>query len=167
MPRFAQIERLEELSGNGVDLFSIRYEDEDEAETLFERFVLKHQQDASIEEEFAELMTWLERMKRNGAKAHLFRPERKAEALPPKPHFRDTSFNKELRLYCMRISDRAVVLFDGDVKTAQRAKDCPNVRPHFQEANRLSEKLEEMLKERVIKLDEEDRLELHETSFEV
>lgn len=36
-----------------------------------------------------------------------------------------------LRLYCYPISERIILLFNGDYKTAQKVLDCPNVRPHF------------------------------------
>ena len=38
----------------------------------------------------------------------------------------------------MRVSDNVVFLFNGDIKTANKAQDCDNVRPHFRQANKLS-----------------------------
>lgn len=163
MDNFAEIERLEELSGNKVDLFSVRFEGEEA--NLFERFVLRHREDEEIEEEFKDLMAWLERLKRTGAEAHLFRHEQRAEALPPRAKYLDFNYGKNLRLYCMRLSDRALFLFDGGIKTAQRAQDCPNVRQAFKEANELSEAIERMRRDRDLEMDQEDRLRIEESSL--
>ena len=48
-----------------------------------------------------------------------------------------------LRLYCMRANARVVFLFNGDIKTASKAQNCPNVKSHFLLANKLTKLLTE------------------------
>jgi hypothetical protein len=55
----------------------------------------------------------------------------------------------------MRINDAIVILFSGAEKTAPQAQDCPNVRPHFLLANRLSKAIQEAILEKDIIIDEE------------
>src|SRR5690606_33471069 len=57
---------------------------------------------------------------------------------------------KSSRLYCYRLSERVVFLFDGDVKTADAAQDCPQVRPHFRMANQLARAINEAFKQQDI-----------------
>jgi hypothetical protein len=52
-----------------------------------------------------------------------------------------------LRLYTFRANDHVVFLFNGDIKTADTAQNCPNVRSHFRLANTLSEVLNNCFKE--------------------
>lgn len=91
-----------------------------------------------------------------GAKTHLFRDERKAEALPPE-YFQylesDESDNNSpygLRLYCMRVNESVVILFNGDLKTAQKVQDCKNCKPHFDRANKFALKIQEAILKRDI-----------------
>ncbi|HCY82329.1 MAG TPA: hypothetical protein DHV22_12375, partial [Xanthomarina gelatinilytica] len=39
-----------------------------------------------------------------------------------------------------------VFLFSGDIKTANNAQDCPNVKPHFLLANQLTKAIDEAFK---------------------
>lgn len=43
-----------------------------------------------------------------------------------------------LRLYCLRLSDSVVVLYNGDIKTADKVQKCPNCYPYFKKINNLS-----------------------------
>jgi hypothetical protein len=79
-----------------------------------------------------------------GAEKHFFRDERRADALPPE-YFEYASEDDEdstnkygLRLYCLRANDSVVILFNGDLKTAQKADDCANCKRHFAMANKLT-----------------------------
>ncbi len=50
-----------------------------------------------------------------------------------------------LRLYCMRLSDNVVFLFDGDIKTARVAQECSNVKPYFRQANLLTKLIDQAI----------------------
>jgi hypothetical protein len=75
---------------------------------------------------------------RTGAIIDLFRPEDEAVALPPKPSFRLKQIlqireleHNNLRLYCIWISEKIVILANGGVKTSQKTEDSPDLMPHF------------------------------------
>lgn len=132
------IEKLDELVTSKVTWYSVRFVDKEITE--FESFVLKHAQDIRIKDEWADLMLWItERLgRRSGAQKRFFRHEGKADALPPSAQYLDIDYERNIRLYCLRISDHVVVLFNGGIKTAQKAQDCPTVKPHFNNAQRLA-----------------------------
>lgn len=79
-----------------------------------------------------------------GAKDQWFKREGKAERLP-EPTYRffesDGESDFGLRLFCVVLSEQVVILLNGDRKTAQKIKNCPNCYPHFLFANKLSDAL--------------------------
>lgn len=125
------LEKLEEFDTDKVTYYSVRFLDKEITE--FEEFVLKHAQQPSIQDEWADLMLWMEERlgRRSGALKHLFRHEGKADGLPPSAQYLDIDYEQNIRLYCLRISDHVVVLFNGGIKTEHKAQDCPTVKPHF------------------------------------
>lgn len=56
----------------------------------------------------------------------------------------------DLRLYCLRVKDSVVVLFNGGIKTRKNAKDCPNVGPHIRQANRITQKINQLFVDKEI-----------------
>jgi len=90
-----------------------------------------------------------------GAQDQYFKREGWAERLPPpKYHFVDSDGETDfgLRLYCVRVNEELVILLNGDRKTAQSVKDCPNCKPHYDLANQLSDALYNAVKEGKIEI---------------
>lgn len=148
---------------NKVTYYSVQYEGE--SISLFEKFIEKHT--LTNINKLNNVLAWIKVIgNKYGAKEHYFRNESQiadTRALPPIGKNRELKYIEydyetgeeittpnNLRLYCFRANESVVVLFDGDVKTAQKAQDCKNVRPHFHLANRLSKALEQAFAERVI-----------------
>ena len=130
-----------------VTYYSLRYEKD--TRNLFERFINRIDP-VLYKDDLGILRSWMSKIgDRNGANITLFRPELKAGALPPPIE------SSSLRLYCMRISDITVILFDGCVKTAQKAQDCPNCRPRFREANAFAAAIDRLIVDREIMIDEQ------------
>ena len=84
--------------------------------------------------------------KQTGAKENYFRFENVATALPP----RFIELENALRLYCHRLNDHVVFLFNGGIKTALKVQDCNNVKHHFKLANQLAVAIDRLLKENEI-----------------
>ena len=111
--------------------------------SMFERFIDVHQK--SNVNELTHIISWLKIIgEKYGALSHLFRNEGEianTTALPPignrKPTFikNGKESKNSLRLYCLRANEQVVFLFDGGLKTTQKAQDCPNVMQHFKTAN--------------------------------
>lgn len=150
MNTFATLEDLSgELATRFVRYYSVRFKDaHDDLEEYseFEKFVVSHQNEADVQEELNDLLGWLtDRLgERHGAKDKYFRHEGTAQALPPEARFLEMEYEKNLRLYCLRLSDHVVVLFNGGIKTkgAATAQECQIVRPHFYRANQLAKAID-------------------------
>lgn len=151
MNNFAEIIWVQEY--RKVTYYSVAINGED---ALYDLFIEKHT--ARNREKLNHILAWLEKIgNKIGAHEQYFRNEAEtgdARALPPigkdrEPIYVEYSETKKsdetipnnLRLYCFRANESVVFLFNGDVKTADKAQDCENVRPHFKEANLLSKLL--------------------------
>jgi hypothetical protein len=143
MNRFATIEEVQRL--NKVTYYTIEFEDKDESE--FENFVSKYENDSTIKDEYNDLISWIAKIGNEiGAKSQYFRPEIKAHALPPPKKITNIVYVKNLRLYCMWISESIIILFNGAIKTQNTAQACPNVKPHFDLANKLVLEIEKLMR---------------------
>lgn len=119
----------------------------DEEVSLFELFLKKHTKENK--EKLSHIMSWIKVIgDKIGAHEEYFRNEANGSdtsGLPPSGKDRDPTYIEDgenkannLRLYCFRLNNHVVFLYNGDIKTAARAQDCDNVRPHFELANKLT-----------------------------
>lgn len=124
----------------------------DESEnSLFEEFVKHHTK--HNKGKLNHVLEWLKQIgNKYGAQQHLFRSEAEiadASALPPIGMKREPTYSEygkikanNLRLYCLRANQHVVFLFDGDIKTTEKAQKCPNVRDYFKKANQLTKAID-------------------------
>lgn len=145
MKLFVLIEELQEF--DIVKYYTVRKEIEEitDANSEAEKFFLKFENsEEEIKEEFDTIIALLEGIGNRGAKSYFFRDEQMAFALSSNPNIKilDTNvkLNSQLRLYCVLVTENIVILCNGDVKTAQKVQDCPNVLPHFRFANLIAKK---------------------------
>jgi len=61
---------------------------------------------------------------------------------------------EQLRLYCLYISENIVFLFNGGIKTKDKAQDCKNVKSYFQEAEKFTIAIDKMIKDEQIEFAE-------------
>lgn len=100
---------------------------------------------------------------RYGATADFFdRIESKALALPPKPkrsveEIKDLGINFPLRLFCYRITEKIVILFNGGIKDASSAQESKNLSMKFYEAQTYVKKIEEALGSEMIEISTDER----------
>ena len=175
MNTFATIDDLSgEILTPLVRYYSIRLEDENgEAGEYneFEKFVSKHQHLEAIQEEWNDLLAWLTiRLgERHAAKDKYFRHEGTAQALPPSANFLEIDYRQNLRLYCLRLSDHVVVLFNGGIKTkgVATAQECAVVRPHFRRANQLAKAIDKAIKSGDISLSDDLKKLVFHPDFEL
>lgn len=118
MNNFATI--LEAQAFKKVTYYTIKIEGENHSE--FEKFIINHQEKKEIRDEFQDIIALIKRLgDKEGALSHYFsRKEKKAEALPPKRtglNYKERKLHityvHNLRLYCMRITNEIVFLFNG------------------------------------------------------
>lgn len=131
---------VEELSFKEVQFYTVFKEGAPVSE--FRDFKTRMAGDRKDKKQSGEITRMIEQIGHRGADERYFAREGTAARLPA-PTFRfldsDGETDYGLRLYCIRISNQIVILLNGDRKTAQNPLHCPNCRPHFLFANRVSE----------------------------
>jgi hypothetical protein len=133
--------------------------DEDEympSET--ERFFRKFYADENYKQSIQEILALLDYIgEKRGANIHLFRPEGKAGGLPKneKRLCQDICLdfaNFPLRLYCLRITDEILVLFNGGIKDAGKAQQS-KASMAFNEAQNFCKKIDKAFVEKELRIE--------------
>lgn len=164
MNKYATI--IPAISFKKVTFYTIKFED---ADPMFLQFVNDHASE-EFEDDLNIIRTWITKIGKNiGAREQYFRFESfrggDTSALPPPARYIETDCN--LRLYCMRINNGIVILFNGGKKETAKAQDCENVRHHFLLANQLSKAIYNAIIEKDILINEENRQLIFDESFEL
>lgn len=111
-----------------VNLYTVHFKGDEKNET--DKFIDTFINHPKYQKDLQTIIYWIyKRIGKEGALERFFRPEKNAKALPIQPA------NPKLRLYCVRISDKILILGNGGVKTSKKVKDCPNCFPHFKNMN--------------------------------
>lgn len=157
----------EEIRFNRVTYYSICLEGQEDS--LFMQFVDNHDE-KKYEEPLFEIQKWIRKIGDEiGAQESYFRKESfrggDTSAFPPPARYLEVECN--LRLYCMRINDNIVILFNGAEKTAATAQKCEKVYPHFLQANKLSKAIYTAIIDKDIEIDEEDGCLIYDESLEI
>ena len=96
-----------------VSLYSISFEKDHTTE--FERFMLKFESESSLNRDFLRIIYALQKIMEEGALERFFRPEGSMKdsvcALPIE--------SGKLRLYCLRLSDRIIIIGNGGIKESR------------------------------------------------
>lgn len=83
-----------------------------DSESEFEKFISRFMDDTEYSEDYARIAAFISRIARTGALERYFRPEGKISdsvvALPVT--------QSKLRLYCLRLSDKILILGNGGIK---------------------------------------------------
>ncbi|MCQ2329142.1 MAG: hypothetical protein MJZ93_01115 [Paludibacteraceae bacterium] len=94
-------------------IYTLQFEGENETE--FERFYNKFKDDAVYNPDLMRIVAFINKIAKDGAFERLFRPEGKMSdhvvALPV--------VSSKLRLYCLRLSDKILILGNGGVKNTR------------------------------------------------
>lgn len=86
----------------------------------------------------------------------------KAQELPPKPkrwveEIKDLGINFPLRLFCYRVTENIVILFNGGIKESQVTQESTNLSMKFYEAQTFVKKIEEALQSEMIEISDDGR----------
>lgn len=140
--------------GQACTFYTVRWEDSVLSET--DKFFQKFRNDEKLIHALRELASFLEVVigEEYGAMEAFFRFENTAQAFPPSGTYQveDLYINFghfPLRLYCLRISETLVVLFNGGEKTADTAQGGKTSMA-FQEANSFAKRILGALREKDI-----------------
>jgi hypothetical protein len=142
MNTFAHLIRLKDFQFGIVRYFSVHIEG-NEINEFFD-FLNRMEDLKEVSDDLSNLLVWIEEIgERYGAQKKYFRNESGISdtyALPPpKVEMKVHEIPVEnLRLYCLVANEHVVFLFNGGIKTTNKAQDCPNVGPYFRQANRFA-----------------------------
>lgn len=118
-------------------IYTIQFSEE--SESKYEHFYTKFIEDAQLNKGLLRIVQILDKIADEGALERFFRPEGKMRdsvvALPV--------LRSKLRLYCLRLSDRILVLGNGGVKNSRTYEEDDSLRGYVL----TLQKFEELLKE--------------------
>lgn len=152
----ATINKITRLTCKKVSYYTVQIDDKDDE---FNDFLRRMSAVPEYAIELGEIIQYiLEIGNIHGAKTAHFRHERAAEALPPEYHkFLGSEENQYgLRLYCIRLTNSAVILLNGDMKTNLYPDKCDNCKKHFELANKLSKKIDEAIVNKEIFINDQE-----------
>lgn len=130
---------LQEFNESGEDVGPT------ETDKFFNQF---EDTDAEIRELAHELYGWIENLgNKRGAKHYYFRKEAPGQGLPPPAEHSGlrSEGGRTIRLYCKRLSDEVVVLFNGAEKTHNDPTQCENCKDHFSFCRKAAYKLDRLM----------------------
>jgi hypothetical protein len=142
-----------------VTFYTVRFEKDMQKDEMSEteKFLNQFADNPAYRHELNQMLGFLRDLGEvDSAQEWWFRHERNAQALPPdkKNRKRHKAFDflpdneYKLRLYCLRLSDSVVILFNGGLKTHNDPEKCPNVAPHFRNAQTFAKKINKQLNDR-------------------
>lgn len=136
----SEVELLLVNSGDSCTMYTIQFLSDDKSE--FEKFVSKFRNDAVLNTDFQTIMRFVQQILSNGALERYFRPEGKMRdsvvALP--------ILKSKLRLYCLRLTDKILILGNGDVKNSKTYEEDETLQGYVMDL----QKFEELLKQEVL-----------------
>lgn len=140
-------------------MYSIQFLSEDETE--FQRFYNKFKDDAVYNPDLVRIVAFINKIAEKGAFERFFRPEGKISdsvvALPV--------VSSKLRLYCLRLSDKILILGNGGVKKSRTYNDDDTLSGYVLTLQRFEQLLKEGEKNGTVKITA-TRIETNKT-FEV
>lgn len=148
-------------TGTHCTLYTVRWDDAKQSET--DKFFTKYEDHEEFGESLMEMAAFLNEVIANeyGALNDFFRFENTAQALPPKGTYQIGElqlnfFNFPLRLYCLKITENILVLFNGNEKTAQTAKGGKTSMA-FHEANEFAKRINQALNDGTVIISNNNR----------
>ncbi|MCM1041334.1 MAG: hypothetical protein NC396_02740 [Bacteroides sp.] len=121
-----------------------------EVENEFEKFVSKFMNDAEYNEDYTRIAAFIGRIARTGALERYFRPEGKmgdsVVALPVT--------SSKLRLYCLRLSDKILILGNGGVKSTRTYNEDESLKGYVMTLQKFENLLKQGVKDGSVVLTE-------------
>ena len=123
--------------GENCTIYTLQFLRDDESE--FEKFVSKFIDSAESSADYAKIAAFITRIAKTGAFERYFRPEGKLSdsivALPV--------VQSKLRLYCLRLSNKILVLGNGGVKSTRRYEDDATLKGYVMTLQRFERLLKQ------------------------
>ena len=109
----SELELILLTNSDNCTLYTIKFLEDSQNE--FQKFVSKFREDATYGQDYEQIAIFLDQIIKRGALERYFRPEGKMRdhvvALP--------TIGSKLRLYCLRMSDKILIIGNGGVKSTR------------------------------------------------
>lgn len=135
----SEVELLLVTSSDSCTVYTIQFLSDEQSE--FEKFISKFRNDAELNPDFQAIMRFVEQILANGALERFFRREGKmSDSVAALPVLRS-----KLRLYCLRLTDKILVIGNGDVKNSRTYQENNTLQGYVMDL----QKFERLLKQEV------------------
>lgn len=152
----SEVELLLVNSSDSCTMYTIQFLSDDKSE--FEKFISKFRNDAVLNTDFQTIMRFIEQILTNGALERYFRPEGKMRdsvvALP--------ILKSKLRLYCLRLTDKILVLGNGDVKNSQTYEEDATLQGYVMDLQKFENLLKQEMRSGNVEITEKE-IKTHKT----
>lgn len=146
----SEVELLLVNSSHNCTMYTIQFLSDEESE--FEKFVSKFRNNAEFNEDFRAIMRFVEQILSNGALERYFRREGTIKdsvvALPV--------LKSKLRLYCLRLTDKILVLGNGDVKNTRTYEESENLQGYVMDLQNFEKLLRQEVRSGNIEITEKE-----------
>ena len=131
-----------------VSLYTITFENDELSE--FEKFMQKFRDNATLQRDYQMILLALEKITSHGALERNFRPEGKMSddvvALPLE--------KSRLRLYCLRLTDKILVLGNGGEKNTKTYEESEELKGYVMDLQRFDALLKAYIRSGEIEIEE-------------
>lgn len=146
----SEVELLLINDTDSCTLYTIQFVSDEQSE--FEKFVSKFRHDAELNPDFQAIMRFIEQIISNGALERYFRREGKMNdsvaALPV--------LKSKLRLYCLRLTDKILILGNGDVKKSRTYQEDETLQGYVMTLQKFERILKQEARSGNIKITEKE-----------
>ena len=146
----SEVELLMVNSSENCTMYTIQFLSDDMSE--FEKFISKFREDAELNPDFQAIMRFVEQILSNGALERYFRREGKMNdsvvALPV--------LKSKLRLYCLRLTDKILVLGNGGVKTSRTYQEDDTLQGYVIDLQKFESLLRQEVRSGNVKITEKE-----------
>ena len=155
----SEVELLLVNNTDSCTMYTIQFLSDDMSE--FEKFISKFREDAELNPDFQAIMRFVEQILANGALERYFRREGRMNdsvvALPV--------LKSKLRLYCLRLTDKILVLGNGGVKNSRTYEENDTLQGYVMDLQKFERFLRQEVRSGSVEITEKEIL--TDKSFEI
>lgn len=145
----SEVELLLVTSSDSCTVYTIQFLSDEQSE--FEKFIAKFRNDAKLNPDFQAIMRFVEQILANGALERYFRREGKMSdsvaALPV--------LKSKLRLYCLRLTDKILVIGNGDVKNSRTYEEDNTLQGYVMDLQKFERLLKQEMRAGNVRITED------------
>lgn len=146
----SEVELLLVNSSESCTMYTIQFLNDDMSE--FEKFISKFRADSELNRDFQAIMRFVEQIMSNGALERYFRREGKmcdsVVALPV--------LKSKLRLYCLRLTDKILILGNGDVKNSRTYQESDTLQGYVMDLQKFERLLKQEMRSGNVEITEKE-----------